>query len=82
MTTDASDTVRPLHDRMPAIIEPEDYAAWLDPQRRDPEELEGLLHSEVTLVSYPVNPVVNSAQVDTPRCIEPYREVERERRLF
>lgn len=23
--------MRPIHDRMPLIIRPEDYAAWLDP---------------------------------------------------
>ena len=26
----ANDVVRPYHDRMPAILAPDDYAAWLD----------------------------------------------------
>jgi putative SOS response-associated peptidase YedK len=32
-----------IHDRMPMLVEPERYAAWLDPSRTDPEELTGLL---------------------------------------
>ena len=35
ITTDANALMRPIHDRMPVIIAPEDYAAWLDPAKRD-----------------------------------------------
>jgi len=31
LTTAANELMRPIHDRMPLIIRPEDYAAWLDP---------------------------------------------------
>ena len=30
VTTDANAAMRPLHDRMPVILEAGDYAAWLD----------------------------------------------------
>ncbi len=30
VTTDANPAMRPIHDRMPVIIGPEDYALWLD----------------------------------------------------
>jgi putative SOS response-associated peptidase YedK len=30
ITTDANELVRPFHDRMPAILSPDEYAAWLD----------------------------------------------------
>jgi putative SOS response-associated peptidase YedK len=30
ITTDANATVRPVHDRMPVVLEPESVAAWLD----------------------------------------------------
>jgi putative SOS response-associated peptidase YedK len=31
VTTTANTLLRPVHDRMPVIIAPEDYARWLDP---------------------------------------------------
>ncbi|MEE9587897.1 MAG: SOS response-associated peptidase [Hyphomicrobiaceae bacterium] len=30
LTTAANETVQPLHDRMPVILEPENFALWLD----------------------------------------------------
>ena len=32
LTTDANDLTRPIHDRMPVILKPEDYDLWLDPE--------------------------------------------------
>ena len=32
IVTAANDVVAPLHDRMPVILAPEDYARWLDPE--------------------------------------------------
>jgi len=29
LTTDANDPLRPVHDRMPVILHPEDYELWL-----------------------------------------------------
>jgi putative SOS response-associated peptidase YedK len=39
ITTDPNELMRPIHDRMPVIVAPEDYAAWLDPAPRDATEL-------------------------------------------
>jgi len=84
VTTDANRALAPLHNRMPAIVRPEDYAAWLDPKASDAAALSTLLrpYAEDELVAYPVRSVVNSASADTPNCIERYEPVERERRLF
>lgn len=30
ITTEPNDTMAPIHDRMPVIVKPEDYARWLD----------------------------------------------------
>ena len=35
IVTDANSVIRPLHDRMPVILSPEDYADWLDPKCQD-----------------------------------------------
>jgi putative SOS response-associated peptidase YedK len=35
-TVAANDLVRPLHERMPAILDPADYATWFDWETRLP----------------------------------------------
>jgi len=39
ITTEANELMRPIHDRMPVIIRPPDYGAWLDPGSRDLDRL-------------------------------------------
>ncbi|MGH9491674.1 MAG: SOS response-associated peptidase [Terriglobales bacterium] len=64
-----------LHDRMPAIQRPGDYAAWLDPSLSDPAALSPLLAPGRTLAAaaelhlYPVRATVNYAENDSPACI-------------
>src|SRR3954467_754355 len=43
LTTSAPDDLGRIHDRMPLLVEPERYGAWLDPERTDPEDLRKLL---------------------------------------
>jgi putative SOS response-associated peptidase YedK len=43
VTTAADDRLADLHDRMPVIVPPESWAAWLDPAPADPAELAQLL---------------------------------------
>ncbi len=73
LTTAANETVRPLHHRMPLILEPEHFSLWLDPTS-DPKQLIPLLTPYPTdyLTAYPVNPLVNRIQNDGPECIEPW----------
>jgi len=73
ITTGANDTVSPVHDRMPAILGPEDYDAWLD-TRQSPSADLGLLLRPYTgrpMTALPVTTHVNSPRNDGPRCIEP-----------
>lgn len=73
LTVEAGPTVAPLHDRMPAILHPEDRARWLDPQLREPAELQALLARAAgdDLVARRVDRRVNTATYDEPDCIEP-----------
>jgi putative SOS response-associated peptidase YedK len=32
LTTDANALMRPIHDRMPVVIAPEHYLAWMSPE--------------------------------------------------
>jgi len=67
--------VEPIHDRMPVVLDPSAYAAWLDPAV-DAERAHALLGIPPVAgwISEPVSPHVNSAQVDDPDCIAPITE--------
>lgn len=62
IVTDANDLVRPIHDRMPVILDPADYEFWLDPGT-EPVALKFLLapHSAGRMESYPVTTKINRA---------------------
>jgi putative SOS response-associated peptidase YedK len=64
--------IRPLHDRMPVILEKDQCSAWLSPQST-PSLLEELLHParEDVLTAYPVSSKVNRPGIDTADCLEP-----------
>ena len=61
-----------VHDRMPVMLLPEDYDAWLGPTS-SPEVLRGLLrpYDESLMEAYAVSRAVNSVKNDTEECIEP-----------
>jgi putative SOS response-associated peptidase YedK len=73
ITTPANELVAPVHDRMPAIVKPEEYDTWLDPSMKDPEVLLKLLTpfpSEL-MVGTPVSSKANKATYEGPDCVEP-----------
>ena len=73
ITTQASDSIRDIHHRMPVILKPQVYEPWLDPDNQDVVELENILKNEIIteLSSYPVSTQVNSTRNNDPSCIEP-----------
>jgi putative SOS response-associated peptidase YedK len=73
VTTNANDTVAPLHDRMPVVLEERDWERWLDPEAGDVDALARLLlpAADDLLVAYPVGNRVNSADNDDPELVEP-----------
>lgn len=76
ITTRATDDLGHIHDRMPMVIDPAQWAEWLDPSRRDPD---GLLEVMVPAVSggletRPVSTAVNSVANDGPALIAPVAE--------
>ena len=84
VTTDANELLRPLHDRMPVILDPADYGTWLDPQCQEPEQLEALLATYPTdrMTMSAVSTVVNSASRDSPDCLTPAAAVKTQGVLF
>lgn len=71
ITTSANSLMKPIHDRMPAILDHKAFGAWLDPGADDPQKLIGLLRpfDPDQLESYRVGPLVNSPKNDSPECI-------------
>jgi len=73
LTTDANDLLRPLHDRMPVIVAPENFDLWLDPRQEDAAVLQPLLvpHAVEGFEAFPVSRMVNSPANEAAGCVEP-----------
>jgi putative SOS response-associated peptidase YedK len=71
IVTRANGLIAPIHDRMPVILAPEDYALWLDPSVKEPAAVLGLLQpfAPERMEAYPVEPEVNSPKNDGPALI-------------
>jgi len=72
ITVAASVFMQSLHDRMPAILEPEDVDVWLDPDA-GVSSARGLLRpaADGVLLAHPVSERVNSPANDDQTLIEP-----------
>ncbi len=73
LTTEANEVVSPVHDRMPVILQKEDYEIWLDPAVQERERLQPLLapYPSGQMKAYPVSTTVNNARNDVAACVEP-----------
>jgi putative SOS response-associated peptidase YedK len=76
VTADVDPSLRWLHDRMPVILEPEQFDLWLDPAVQDPARLRPLLapHVPEDVQVVAVSTRVNKPEHDEPDCIEPLVE--------
>jgi len=68
LVTQANALVAPIHDRMPAILDPADEARWLDPAATDPAALRPLLAPcpPERLRLWPVSSQVNHPRHEGP----------------
>lgn len=67
--------MRPIHDRMPVILDPAAESDWLDPDRAPGELLELLVPApDDALVTREVSDLVNNVREDGPALIEPREE--------
>lgn len=73
VTTEANTLVRPVHDRMPVILLPEDEERWLDPSVSASGLLLGLLrpYPAERMALDRVAPLVNDVRNQSPDCIRP-----------
>ena len=73
LTIDPNELVRQYHNRMPAIVKPEDYDLWLDPEPKPAELLQALLQPfpASEMAAQPVTRRMNNPRFDDPSCVMP-----------
>ena len=72
LTTAANDLMRPIHDRMPVIVRPADYAAWLDPGVTDAQVVRELAgdYPSAGMEAYLVGRAVGNPRAQGARLVE------------
>jgi putative SOS response-associated peptidase YedK len=80
ITTDAEPGLDRIHDRQPLILEPEDWATWLDPTMQDLDEVKRLLsfHRPGRFEAYPISTAVNATGNNGAHLLDPVPESELE----
>ncbi|MBD1371442.1 SOS response-associated peptidase [Hazenella sp. IB182357] len=73
ITTKPNGLMKPIHGRMPSILQRDDEETWLDPNISDSAYLKSLLHpySDDDMTAVPVSTLVNSPRNDTAECLNP-----------
>jgi putative SOS response-associated peptidase YedK len=73
ITTESNTLMRPIHDRMPVILPPEVWDAWLTPTQQPDEILLSLLqfYSAEQMQLWPVSPAVGRARNEGAQLIQP-----------
>ena len=73
VTTKANEFMKPIHNRMPVILKPENEDRWLDPELQDTKEIGELLQpiSSKLMQEYEVSTYVNSPKNDDFLCVRP-----------
>jgi putative SOS response-associated peptidase YedK len=73
ITTEPNELVRPIHNRMPVILLPEDEERWLDASRTTFAKARSMLKPipAELMDAHDVSSTVNSAKYDGPECIRP-----------
>ncbi len=73
ITTEANETLEPIHDRMPVILAPDAWDAWLAPESASAGALTALLrpYTGDGLTAQRIGRLVNDPRSDEPACIAP-----------
>lgn len=84
LTTEPNAVLKPIHKRMPVIVNPKKYDFWLNPTIEDIDDLKELLKPYDTKVmeAYPISRYVNSPENKGEKCIEAFNEKYQQQKLF
>jgi putative SOS response-associated peptidase YedK len=72
VTADAIERLRPIHHRMPVMLEPADWPAWLGEEAAAPDRLQAILAppADLPVEAYPVSVRVNAVRNDDPTLMD------------
>ncbi len=72
LTTEANEVMRPVHDRMPVILHPDDYELWLGAEARELDYVKELLrpYPADEMSGHPVGVAINSPRNQGATLIE------------
>ena len=72
LTTEANPLMAKIHDRMPVIIQPENFGTWLDHDLTDVDKIQELIrpYPERLMEAYPISRKVNNPKNDSADLIE------------
>jgi hypothetical protein len=73
LTTEANDLMRPLHDRMPVILDGKDFDRWLDPAVQEPKKLVAHRPSSARCRSSSDGPQMLPPAAPLVKCAKPLR---------
>jgi putative SOS response-associated peptidase YedK len=75
LTTEPNTLMASIHNRMPVILEPEDFSAWLS-QETPADRLNALLRPlpAELMMARPVSTLVNNPRNNKPECVAPLVE--------
>jgi putative SOS response-associated peptidase YedK len=73
ITTEANEVLKPVHERMPVILNAESYDEWLDTKIKDMNKLQKLLkpYPAKEMDSHAVSKRINYPETDSPGLIKP-----------
>lgn len=76
ITTEANETLKAIHSRMPVILSPSAYQAWLETPAEAVRQLDYLLqpYPAAELEAFAVSSLVNNPNYDRIECLQP-REI-------
>ncbi len=77
VTCGPNEVMRPIHDRMPVILEGAAFEAWLAPEQRPAQDLLPMLVPcpPELLEAFPVSPLVNSVKNNSPELLLPHTAI-------
>lgn len=65
VTTGPNQLMRPIHDRMPVILNSADLSLWLDPKARQQDLLQTIApYPADAMTAYPVSTAINNPRND------------------
>ena len=78
LTTEAEGAIREIHDRMPVMLDPSAFDAWLDPALSDPDLIRSAIKQipVSSLAADPVSTYVNAVRNDDVHCFDPPEPVQ------